>query len=282
MSGAENERLIGIEEVIGGPGNECFGPELAVRWCGPTSLAISGSAGPDNLVVGIRDRRLLVSGGSSPSVQVGGGRRISSILVSLGAGDDRIAIKRSVLPGVEVTIDGGAGGDWVRGGRGGDTIYAGDDGDPDRLEGGGGDDALFGINILHPRHDSGAAAMIGGGGDDLMIGGQPCEGDLFHGGPGRTDSASFARVRNRGVEVKATIGGAVIDPGVGGCSPGRILAGTEKIEGSTGPDILAGNGGANTLLGRGGADRIDGRGGEDRCIGGRGGNLVRRCEYVRN
>lgn len=184
--------------------------------------------------------------------------------------------------GIAITIDGGEGSDWLRGGRGGDTIYAGDDGDPDRLEGGGGDDALFGVNILHPRRGSGAATMIGGGGDDLLIGGQPCGGDLFSGGRGDTDSASFARVRNDGLHVRAKIGGAVSDPGVAGCVPGRIAGGTEKIEGSPGPDVLVGNGGANTLLGRGGADRLDGRGGPDRCIGGRGGTRARGCEYLRN
>ncbi len=280
VSGAENERLVGIEAVIGGPGNECFGSASAVSRCGSNTLAISGGDGPDDIVVGLRDGRLHVSGRYGPSLQVGG--RVSSILVSLEAGDDRIVVERSLRSEVEVTIDGGAGGDWLRGGRGGDTIYAGDDGDPDRLEGGGGDDALFGVNILHPRHGSGAATMIGGGGDDLMIGGQPCEGDVFSGGRGANDSASFARVRNDGTHVKARIGGTVSDPEVGACTPGRIARGTEKIEGSPGPDVLVGNGAANVLLGRGGSDRLDGRGGEDRCIGGRGRNRAPRCEYVRN
>jgi Ca2+-binding RTX toxin-like protein len=281
VSGAENERLVGIEEVIGEPGSDCFGIELEARWCGANSLTISGSAGPDELDVGTQGDRVFLAGESGPSLQVEGGR-LDSILVSLGEGDDRIAIERSLPPEVEVTIDGGAGSDWLRGGPGGDTIYAGDDGDPDRLEGGDGNDALFGVNILHPRRGSGAATMVGGGGDDLLIGGQPCEGDLFAGGPGANDSASFARVRNEGTFVTAVIGGAVADPDVGGCTPGRIAAGTEKIEGSPGPDVLAGNGAANVLLGRGGSDRLDGRGGEDRCIGGRGGNRAAHCEYVRN
>lgn len=204
------------------------------------------------------------------------------MLVSLGAGDDRAVVAPSVPPEVEVTIEGGEGSDWLRGGPGGDTIYAGDDDVPDRLEGGGGDDALFGVNIFHPRRGSGAATMIGGGGNDLLIGGQPCGGDLFAGGPGANDSASFARVRNLGISVKAQIGGAVTDPDVPYCAAGRIARGTEKIEGSPGPDVLAGNAGANTLLGRGGSDRLDARGGSDRCIGGRGGDRSRHCEYLRN
>ncbi|HET9198417.1 MAG TPA: calcium-binding protein [Solirubrobacterales bacterium] len=283
VSGAESERLVGIEDVLDGPGNDgCFEAALAVRWCGPAGIAVSGSPGDDWLRLGLRERRLVISGGAGPSVQIRSARRIGSLLVSLGAGDDRLALSRSLPPWIEVTIEGGAGQDRLRGGRGDDTLYAGDDDEPDRLEGGGGDDALFGVNIFHPRRESGAATMVGGGGDDLLIGGQPCDGDVFVGGPGATDSASFARVRNSGVFVEARIGGSVGDPDVADCREGRIAHGTEKIEGSPGPDVLAGGGRPNVLLGRGGADRLDGRGGEDRCIGGRGGDRSRRCEYVRN
>jgi Ca2+-binding RTX toxin-like protein len=353
VSGAEQERLLGIEDVVGGSGDdliatsettqnrveggpgddrllgsiegdqafggpgsdECFGPFVVIESCGSSagaggtavelyesltgsqSLAVAGNDGADELTVALRGRRYVLSAGAGNPVQLGdpgyaGGcgslgatvscaGPVNSILVSLGAGNDRITIDRSVPAGVSVTIDGGAGSDWLRGGRGGDTLYGGDDADPDRIQGGGGEDALFGVNILHPQRSSGAATMLGGGGDDLLIGGQPCEGDFFHGGRGDTDSASFARVRNPGTHVKATIGGGVVDPEVEGCVGGRIAGSTEKIEGSTGPDVLAGAGGANTLLGRGGSDLLDGRGGPDRCIGGRGGDRDRRCEYVR-
>jgi Ca2+-binding RTX toxin-like protein len=181
-----------------------------------------------------------------------------------------------------VTIDGGPGSDWLRGGAGDDTVYSGDDRLPDRLEGGGGDDALFGVNISHPRRDSGAATMLGGGGDDLLIGGQPCDGDLFHGGRGAYDSASFARVKNDGTAVVARIGGAVSDPDVAACMPGRIDGSVEKIEGSAGPDLLFGSAGPEVLLGRGSEDMLDGRGGQDRCIGGRGESRIHHCEFVRD
>jgi Ca2+-binding RTX toxin-like protein len=353
VTGAEEERLVGIEDVMGGSGDdlietsettpnrveggpgddrllgsvegdqafggpgsdECFGPFVVIESCGASSggggtavelyesltgspsLAVAGNDGVDELTVALRGRRYVLRAGAGNPVQLGdpgyaGGcgsldatvscaGPVASILVSLGAGNDKIAIDRSVPAGVSVTIDGGAGSDWLIGGRGRDTLYAGDDADPDRLQGGGGEDALFGVNILHPQRSSGAATMVGGGGDDLLIGGQPCEGDFFHGGGGDTDSASFARVRNSDTYVKATIGGGVIDPDVEACAGGHIAGGTEKIEGSTGPDVLVGAGGANTLLGRGGSDRLDGRGGPDRCIGGRGDDRDRRCEYVR-
>jgi Ca2+-binding RTX toxin-like protein len=318
--GPGDDRLLGsleVDQAFGGPGSdECFGSFSVTESCssygggggtqvelyrsltGSPSLTIAGVAGADDLAVSFRHRRYLLSAGSGVPVQLGDPRHVggcapvgaavscagpvASILVSLGAGGDRITFDRSVPAQVSVTIDGGPGSDWLRGGRGEDTIYTGDDADPDRAEGGGGDDALFGVNILHPRRGSGAATMIGGGGDDLLIGGQPCDGDLFRGGRGDTDSASFARVRNGGVFVKATIGGAVTDPDVGGCAAGHISRSTEKIEGSTGRDALVGSAGANTLLGRGGPDLLDGRGGQDRCIGGGGRDRDRRCEYVRN
>jgi Ca2+-binding RTX toxin-like protein len=283
VSGAEQERLVRVEDVLtaptGSPGGLGVRVELG-RGAPGSSLAISGGEGADAAAVSFRRSRYLVSAGLSAPVRVEGGR-VTSITALLGAGDDQIDFGRSLSPNVSVVVDGGPGSDSLRGGPGGDTLYGGDDGEPDLLEGGGGDDALFGVNVLHPRHPSGATTMLGGGGNDLMIGGQPCDGDFFDGGPGANDSASFARVRNEGVEVKAEIGGPVTDPDVPGCAAGRISRSTEKIEGSTGPDVLVGSRRDDTLLGRGGADRLDGRGGRDRCIGGNGDDSAGHCEYVR-
>ncbi|HKF81859.1 MAG TPA: calcium-binding protein, partial [Solirubrobacterales bacterium] len=205
---------------------------------------------------------------------------VSTIIASLGGGNDSLAVAASVPAGVAVIADGGKGSDTILGGPGDDTLYSGEDHDPDTLEGGGGDDVLYGLNIFHPRKDSGAAKMTGGPGDDLLIGGQPCDGDLFDGGPGDNDSASFARVNNSGVFVQATINGPVSDPDVGGCNAGHIDGSVEKIEGSPGKDILTGDNGPNTLLGRGGDDRLDGQGAFDDCVGGAGDNQLVNCEYA--
>lgn len=317
--GPGDDRLLGNlqrDQAFGGPGSdECFGSFSVAESCGSASgagtrvelyesltgapsLAIAGDAGTDAIAVGERNGRLVVRSAAGNAVRLGDRRyadgcglrgaavvcagRANLILVSLGPGNDSIMIQRSLRPGVSVTVDGGAGSDRLRGGPAGDTLYAGDDADPDLLQGGAGDDALFGVNILHPRRSSGPARMLGGSGDDLLIGGQPCEGDRFVGGPGANDSASFARVRNEGVFVRAQIGGEAIDPGLATCAPGRIARGTEKIEGSPGPDLLIGAARDDVLLGRGGADELDGRGGRDRCIGGRGADRGRHCEYLRN
>lgn len=316
--GPGDDRLLGSleqDQAFGGPGSDqCFGPFEVTQSCGSAtddgtrvelykslsdsaSLAIAGDAGVEDITVVLRRDRYLIEDRAGGLVQVGDprysrgckaiglsvscGGQVDSILVSLGPGADRIDLGRSVPSQVQVTVEGGSGSDRIHGGSGGDTLYGGDDSDPDWLAGGGGNDALFGVNILHPRHPSGTATLLGGPGNDLLIGGQPCEGGLFSGGPGRNDSASFSRVRNSGTYVAAEIGGTVSDPDAGGCAAGRISTSTEKIEGSPGPDLLIGSAGADVLLGRGGDDRLDGRGGADRCIGGSGGDRLRRCEYAK-
>jgi Ca2+-binding RTX toxin-like protein len=351
VTGAEEERLVGIEDVVGGSGedillgsgmtrnrldggpgddrllarrsdqafggpgsDQCLGSFAVEDSCGPaggrhggtkielyesivgsSSLTIAGNDGLDDVTISRGNRGYVVRGGGgnpvlrSAPLSGGCGRAagsvscagpVTAILVSLGGGNDRLTVRGSVPAEVSVTVEGGPGRDWLRGGRGGDTLYAGDDSDPDTIVGGGGDDVLFGVNILHPRRSSGAATLVGGPGNDLLVGGQPCD-DLFHGGLGGNDSASFARVRNAGTVVKAAIGGRVFDPEAGSCGASRIDGTVEKIEGSTGPDVLLGSAGADTLLGRGGMDVLDGRGDADRCIGGRGSDEDRRCEYVR-
>ena len=89
-------------------------------------------------------------------------------------------------------------------------------------------------------------------------------------------------MRNDGTAVVARVGGAVSDPDLAACTPGRIDGSVEKIEGSSGPDVLYGSAGPELLLGRGGEDMLDGRGGRDRCIGGRGASRIRHCEFARD
>ena len=316
--GPGNDRLFAVgegDEAYGGIGSDdCSGAFAAETACGAkgggngtavamissitgaTSLVVSGSEDADDVTVSFTGDGYLLQGGNSIEVVLGdpesnscareeaansvfcrGGAGL--IQASLQGGNDTFTVADSVPSDIAATIDGGEGTDTLRGGRGADTIYGGDDQDPDTLEGGGGDDVLYGVNIFHPRRDSGAARMVGGSGEDLLIGGQPCDGDTFDGGEGDNDSASFARVRNSGTNVRAEIGGAVLDPDVGGCNAGRIENSVEKIEGSPGDDVLIGDGSPNTLLGRGGNDDLDGRGGFDRCIEGGGSDRLTNCEF---
>jgi Ca2+-binding RTX toxin-like protein len=310
--GPGDDRIVAAgpgDEAIGGPGqNKCEGPFATETQCGgeegapgapgggttgngngPTAeisssltgggtLNITGTDGNDNMTVSYAHGDYIVTGTGSGTVELPG--QVSSIMATMGPGNDSISIEPSVPASVHSILEGGPGEDTLRGGEGNDILYAGEDHVPDTLEGGGGDDVLFGVNMAHPRKDSGPATMIGGPGNDLMVGGQPCDGDTFDGGPGPNDSASFARVHNSGIYVEATIGGPVVDPDVANCNAGHIDSSTEKIEGSPGPDILIGDNGDNVLLGRGGNDKLNGMGGNDTCIGGGGENTATNCENV--
>jgi Ca2+-binding RTX toxin-like protein len=256
---------------------------------GTSTLILTGSPSNDQGAVNYSGGKYVISGSDvtngdptnpdctgSGTVTCTG--KVDAIEAVLGAGDDELTMGQSVPHAVSSTLEGGTGSDKLVGGPANDVLYAGEDSSPDTLEGGGGNDVLYGVNIFHPKKDSGPATMNGGPGSDLMIGGQPCDGDTFNGGPGANDSASFARVHNSGVAVEATIGGTVTDPDVGSCNAGHIDSSTEKIEGSPGNDILTGDNGPNTLLGRGGNDKLDGKGGFDDCDGGGGNNTAVNCE----
>ena len=95
------------------------------------------------------------SGGDGAAVVCPGDSKF--LLIDGGAGDDSIRDRGSVPASIETRIEGGTGADELHGGEGGDLIEAGDDNDPDRLEGGGGDDALVGARTDKPRPDSKAA-----------------------------------------------------------------------------------------------------------------------------
>jgi Ca2+-binding RTX toxin-like protein len=311
--GPGNDTLIAAgpgDEAFGGPGgDECNGGFANETSCGPSAganglaveiyesidgqstLILTGSSGPDQGLVNYSGGSYVITGsdvtngdptnpdctGTTGTITCTG--KVDAIEANMGAGNDEMVIGDSVPHSISSTLEGGTGEDKLVGGEGNDVLYAGPDHVPDTLEGGGGNDVLYGVNIFHPKKDSGAATMNGGPGSDLLIGGQPCDGDTFNGGPGANDSASFARIHNSGhYAVEATIGGAVLTPGVGHCTPGHITDSTEKIEGSPGNDWLIGDNGPNTLLGRGGNDKLDGKGGNDTCIGGGGHNSATNCE----
>lgn len=348
MTGAETERLTGIEDVLGGSGNDslvgdpasnrldggpgddqlqamgdgdaafggpgsdtCVGGFAYRSSCGAgtgdggavvveliesidssSSFVTTGTNGPDSVSVshnggayvaeGLGDTSVIPGDAScvqvsSRSVSCGGSAE--RIQAAMGSGDDTFALNGTPR-GVHAVLDGGPGADNLTGGPGRDFLYGGDDRVPDTLSGGDEDDILFGVNTAHPRQDSGAAMMVGGGGDDILVGGQPCDGDFFSGGPGGNDTASFARIRNSGTYVHAQIGGSVSDPDVRNCNAGGIDGTVERIEGSPGPDVLIGDNTPNTLLGRGGNDFLDGRGGHDRCIGGGAADRAQNCEQL--
>ena len=169
-----------------------------------------------------------------------------------------------------------------------DDILAGDLRD-NRLDGGAGNDALYGgpgggDDLL--RGGPGEDRLYGGAGDDALEGGPGA--DQFWGGAGY-DFVSY-RTSSAGVEIHLYDGTAR-----GGDAEGDRFAGTEEVEyvdaggethrevipdiehviGSAHADALAGARGGNWLFGLAGADELDGREGDDWLEGGDGGDLLR-------
>ena len=159
-------------------------------------------------------------------------------------------------------LDGGAGDDRLYGGPAGgaDTLIGG--AGQDKLYGGTGNDTLDG----GPGHD----ALHGGPGDDTLTGGAGA--DALSGGPG-SDTASY-RTSDAGVTVRLHSGQAT-----GGHAEGDSFPGTETLTvtdsgGNTQtlqvPDLehLLGSAHADTLAGDGRANRLEGGGGDDTLYGG--------------
>jgi Ca2+-binding RTX toxin-like protein len=106
------------------------------------------------------------------------------LLVSLGAGDDRLH-----LSGAAASVSPGPGDDVVATGSGDDLVYSSDG--ADRVRGGGGDDGFF-------ADGNGRATYFGGpGGDSFSDGRGP---DLFYGGSG-DDGFGLAGPRGRPSQV---------------------------------------------------------------------------------
>ena len=98
---------------------------------------------------------------------------VGSFEVNSGAGDDTVAVSRTVP--IPITLRGGPGNDMLSGGGGPDKLIGGD-GD-DRLVGRGGNDALYG--------GEGNDTLIGCSGDDILRGDGGA--DVLLGGSGVND-----------------------------------------------------------------------------------------------
>lgn len=96
---------------------------------------------------------------------------IAGFEVNAGAGDDKVAVAKSVS--IPVTMRGGSGDDFLIGGSGPDKLLGGSG--EDRIVGRRGGDALYG--------GPGADTLIGGPGNDLLRGGPG--GDRLRKGPGK-------------------------------------------------------------------------------------------------
>ncbi len=260
-----DDRLIGgagDDRLVGGPG--------ADRLRGGTGIDTASYEGSE---VGVR---VYLYEGVSWGGDAEGDRFVG--LEEVEYIDAEGEVQRELLPDIEDLV-GSAHAD----------VLAGDRRD-NRLDGGGGDDTLYGgpgggDDLLHGG--AGADRLYGGAGRDTLVGGPGA--DVLVGGAG-ADFASY-RTSAVGVTVRlydgtASGGDAEGDrfegreevaarPAVGDAAATARLPAVEKLDiehltGSAWDDVLAGDVGVNWLFGLDGDDALDGREGDDWLDGGVG------------
>ena len=168
-------------------------PAAGVAGPKPVNMLLAGGAEPNKIYIWLSpDGRDYVIDSVVP-LEVGGdicvhppgkpnelvckAKLIGGFEVNAGAGDDWVAVARSIS--VPVTMRGEAGNDTLIGGSGNDRLVGGSGND--RLIGRGGADILFG----GPGND----ILRGGPGADILRGGPGR--DILNGGSGRNDVRQF-------------------------------------------------------------------------------------------
>lgn len=170
----------------------------------------------------------------------------------------------------------------VKGGSGDDTLVGNTL--ANRLDGGDGNDIVFGSPNVPLLNDSGDK-LIGGLGNDSFFGGGGPDTVSFKNSPaGETIDVSLGFAEggegeDAFVDVIEKIVGSKfkdnIKTGPTGAGSGlnfyvKALAGNDTVTGSNGNDTLAGGAGNDNLQGSGGNDTLNGAKGNDRLYGGQG------------
>ena len=251
---------------------DSFDYEFVVRDAGAVITPGIGCEAIDQHTVGCRGQLL--------PYRVG----LGEVVASLGDGDDELRV--SELPPSDrlpptVIVNGGAGNDELVGSTGGGLLG--------RLDGGPGDDQLWGADTGDDLRGGGGRDQLHGlGGDDRLSDGDRDDRagedgpgqDLLDGGAGN-DTVSYAQ---RTASVAVNIGDDRPD---GGRGEGDRLTGIESIIGGSGDDRLIGDRRPNVIHGGGGHDRVIGRGGDDALAAdagtvdcGRGKDSVGRSSFV--
>ena len=201
---------------------------------------------------------------------------VTRVVVSAAGGTD--SVDATPVTSIALTVDGGAGNDYLTGGDANDTVSGGagtdfvlGDRGNDTVDGGDGDDFAS-----------------GGEGDDRLLGGAGDDG--FSGEPGNDDYSGGTGVDSAEVSTSGPTprpnGNVTLDDqandtlsGIAG-EADNVRADIEGVEGEGflvegGNDTFIGNAGANTLLGVDGNDTLDGGAGNDVLSGGDGDDTIR-------
>lgn len=265
---AGTDQLSGIEDIVGGRGNDLLtGDALDNAFdggAGADSLAgggggdtLTGGSGNDTLAGGAGDDSLLGGAGSDLGDY---SAATQAVAVDLEAGTASGAdIGNDQLSGIE-NVAGGGGKDSLAGDGAVNDIDGG--AGNDSLSGRGGDDRLVG--------GEGADTLIGGAGNDDLAGG--AGNDRFIGGEGN-DTLSGGAGRDLG-DYSANTQPVEVDLQAGVASGEETgtdqLSGIEGVVGGSCNDSLAGDDLGNLLVGGTGNDTLVGRAGDDSLVGGVG------------
>ena len=234
---AEGDRLINIENLLGGEGDDQLSGDARAN-------RLRGLGGNDTLTGGDGDD--LLSGGAGADVLDG------------GAGYDDWAAYSFATEGVAASLAEGMG---TAGEADGDRLT-----NIENLSGSDHGDWLSG--------DAGANRLRGRGGDDRLTGGDG--GDLLDGGAGADvlDGGAGDDWASYGLSAEGVTVSLETLTGTGGEAEGDRLIDIENLSGSNHGDQLSGDAGANEFLGRGGDDRLAGGDGDDLFDGGAGADVL--------
>jgi Ca2+-binding RTX toxin-like protein len=235
FNGAFSGTLAGVENLVGGDGNDTFSGDLLAN-------RLDGGAGND-LLIGGAGADVLVGGAGSDVLNGGVGTDMADYSANTVAG---------AILGVYVTLSAGTP----------VTLWFGDGVETDSL-----------VNIENLRGsslgdyiggDALANTLSGMAGNDFLEGhgGK----DLLDGGAG-LDTASFA---DKTQAVAITLNGATAVSAVVGGAGEDTLINIEHLIGGFGNDTFLGDSRNNTLIGGEGADSLSGGGGADLLSGGPG------------
>lgn len=168
----------------------------------------------------------------------------NNLKIRLGEGNDRLDVGRGVR--INLSVEGGAGNDWIRTGAGDDRIEGGEGDDTiqagagrDYINGSRGNDRLYG--------QSGHDTVYGGDGDDLVEGG--IGDDYLEGGRGKDHlrGAAGRDVLSGGLDDDLLEGGAGDDRLYAGGGRDRIYGGAIGDRRNTARDIAYAQQGEDTV-----------------------------------
>jgi Ca2+-binding RTX toxin-like protein len=272
---AGNDRLTGIENILGGNGNDSIlGDSLA--------NVLDGGLGNDTIVGSIGDDTLYGGGGIDVADFRGFGATVTvnllqGIVFDEGGTSQFSGFERILSDGGQATLERGDGGDTFIGGSANDLVI-GDTGN-DEMSGGLGDDSFDGGNgndtiITGDGNDS-----VGGGiGNDRLEGGN--FNDTFQGGPGNDtfiggsgrDLVDYSYVTGHGVTVslqdESAYGGSEDD--LIGIEDVNGTGQDDELTGDSNDNLINGLGGNDSILGLASNDTLDGGNDDDTLLGGEG------------